>query len=354
MKKYKQQDISSGVIKCISCEDIKSLNNFYLKGDYYSYTCKECYKKKHKNNYKKVDKVKEVNKVFNFIVCNKCGKEKPVGDYLKRIDGYYNKKCKECRCVKSTKINPERNDGYKTCYKCKLDLPITEYYYKNGKPNGSCKKCRVVVNRVNNKKWRNTKEGKLKSKEAKKRYKNKLKELKKPEREEKKRVKELLLLEKENRKLEREKNKELKIQKKIEYEKLMEYWKSDEWQEIKKEKERKRQGEKWKRKWENDELFAMKVRIRNLIRNTFRKAGHTKPEKRTEGILGCNYDELKSHLESQFVDGMSWDNRGEWHIDHIIPLSSATNKESLIELSHYTNLQPLWAEDNLEKSNKII
>jgi len=354
MKKYKQQDISSGVIKCSSCSEVKSLGNYYLSKGYYDYTCKECYKKKHKNRYIKVDKVK----VFDFIVCNKCGDKKPVDDYLKSKNGYYVKRCKGCRCTKSTKITPKRNDGYKTCCKCKLDLPLTEYYHDKGKPKGACKKCRVEINKVNNKKWRNTKQGKLKFKENKRRYRDKLKELKRPENEEKKREKELLIIQKEQRRVEREKEKEkrkeLKSQKKKDYEKLIEYRNSDEWKEITKQKYRETRNKRFKMRWGNDELFSIRVRIRNLVRNTFRKSGHTKPEKRTEGILGCSYEELKNHLESQFVEGMSWDNRGDWHIDHIIPLSSAVDKEGLLKLSHYTNLQPLWEKDNLEKSNKIL
>jgi hypothetical protein len=49
---------------------------------------------------------------------------------------------------------------------------------------------------------------------------------------------------------------------------------------------------------------------------------------------------------------MSWENHGEWHIDHIVPLSSAITEEELRKLSHYTNLQPLWATDNLSKGSK--
>jgi len=235
MKKYKQQDISSGVIKCMTCEEIKSLDNFYLhKRGYYHYTCKGCYKEKHKNNYTKVEKVK----VFSFIVCNKCGVEKPVGDYLKTSNGYYNKKCKECRCVKSTKIKPQRNDGYKTCGKCNLELPLTEYYYERGKPKGACKKCRVEITRVNHKKWRQTEDGKKKIKDSNKRYESKIVEGNRIIREEKKKVTDELNRLKEVRKEERRLIKEQKLQKSLEWKKLMEYYKTDEWKEIKKEKDK--------------------------------------------------------------------------------------------------------------------
>ena len=51
---------------------------------------------------------------------------------------------------------------------------------------------------------------------------------------------------------------------------------------------------------------------------------------------------------------MTWDNYGQWHIDHIIPLSSAKTEMEIYELCKYTNLQPLWAVDNLRKNNKLI
>jgi hypothetical protein len=75
---------------------------------------------------------------------------------------------------------------------------------------------------------------------------------------------------------------------------------------------------------------------------------------RTFDIIGCTPDFLKKHLEEKFVIGMSWENRNEWHIDHIIPLSSAKTEKELYELCYYTNLQPLWIQDNLKKSNKRI
>lgn len=73
-------------------------------------------------------------------------------------------------------------------------------------------------------------------------------------------------------------------------------------------------------------------------------------------LLGCNSHNLKTHLEIQFNDGMSWDNYGRygWHIDHIRPCASfdLTDPEQQKKCFHYTNLQPLWAEDNLRKSDK--
>ena len=70
--------------------------------------------------------------------------------------------------------------------------------------------------------------------------------------------------------------------------------------------------------------------------------------------LGCSIKELKKHLESKFAKGMSWDNYGEWHIDHIKPLANydLTNRTIFLELCNYKNLQPLWLKDNISKSNK--
>lgn len=71
--------------------------------------------------------------------------------------------------------------------------------------------------------------------------------------------------------------------------------------------------------------------------------------------IGCSLDELKIHIESQFTEGMTWANHGlfGWHIDHKIPLSSAGNFDELVKLLHYSNIQPLWAIDNLKKAAKM-
>jgi hypothetical protein len=95
--------------------------------------------------------------------------------------------------------------------------------------------------------------------------------------------------------------------------------------------------------------------MRARTRGFFGKNTITKTNK-TFDIVGCSPEFLKEHLEQQFTEGMSWDNHGlyGWHIDHKIPLSSANTEEEIYNLCHYSNLQPLWAEDNLKKSNKIL
>lgn len=102
-------------------------------------------------------------------------------------------------------------------------------------------------------------------------------------------------------------------------------------------------------------MFKLKDNIRTLIRNSFLYSKNCGKTSKTEKILGCSYQEFRRHLESQFQEGMTWDNYGRngWHIDHIYPVSKASDERHLIELNHYTNLQPLWEKDNISKGNKI-
>jgi hypothetical protein len=100
-----------------------------------------------------------------------------------------------------------------------------------------------------------------------------------------------------------------------------------------------------------DPLFKLKDSIIGLIYHSIKKQGYKKNSK-TENILGCSYETFKSFIENKFQDGMTWENKGEWHLDHIIPISSATNEKEVYELNNYKNFQPLWSIDNLIKSNK--
>lgn len=102
---------------------------------------------------------------------------------------------------------------------------------------------------------------------------------------------------------------------------------------------------------ESDHLFKLRKTVRNRIGVALRDGGYQKQCKTSE-MLGCDWQTLVEHLESQFTEGMSWENMGEWHVDHRVPLSSANTPEELEALCHYTNLQPLWAKDNLSKGSK--
>ena len=102
-----------------------------------------------------------------------------------------------------------------------------------------------------------------------------------------------------------------------------------------------------------DSLYKLRGNLRTLIQKSIKKQGYSKKSK-TFNILGCSFEEFKIHLENKFTKGMTWENQGKWHMDHIYPVSLAKDEEELIMLNHYTNFQPLWAIDNLKKGNKII
>lgn len=72
-------------------------------------------------------------------------------------------------------------------------------------------------------------------------------------------------------------------------------------------------------------------------------------------LIGCSLDELKVHLEQQFKPGMTWNNQGEWHIDHIIPCSRFDLSNPIHQriCFNYRNLQPLWARNNYKKSDEL-
>ena len=124
---------------------------------------------------------------------------------------------------------------------------------------------------------------------------------------------------------------------------------SSDWNKNNKEKVNTQRREKRR----TDKLFKLKGNMRTLLGNAFKRNGFSKSSKSKE-ILGCSFDELKLHLENQFESWMNWDNYGlyngqekyGWDIDHIIPLTTASNTEEMLRLNHYTNLQPLCSFKN--------
>jgi hypothetical protein len=102
-----------------------------------------------------------------------------------------------------------------------------------------------------------------------------------------------------------------------------------------------------------DPLFKLKETMRNRLRRMFKTTGIRKCKKSID-IFGADWPEIKLHIEKKFSQGMTWENHGKWHIDHIVPLVLAFSVEDVYRLCHYTNLQPLWAEDNLRKQASYI
>lgn len=194
----------------------------------------------------------------------------------------------------------------KVCNECGLEKTLSEFYKRNDTPTGyrnNCKECKLKKNHT----W---------SKENKERVVN-------------------------IAKIWREKNKE-SIRERIK-----------EWEIKNYRKIRDRKNKRAKERRKEDLIFNLTNKVRCRLRKYLTILNITKRNK-TFDIVGCTPEFLKEHLETQFTDGMSWENRNEWHIDHIIPLSSAKTEDELYKLCHYTNLQPLWAEDNIKKSNKIL
>jgi hypothetical protein len=94
--------------------------------------------------------------------------------------------------------------------------------------------------------------------------------------------------------------------------------------------------------------------IMQCLRKRVYQAVKNKYGKNTIELTGCSKDDLIKHLESQFTEGMTFENYGKWHIDHIRPCTSfnLNDPEQQKKCFHWTNLQPLWAADNIRKSNK--
>lgn len=110
-----------------------------------------------------------------------------------------------------------------------------------------------------------------------------------------------------------------------------------------------------KRRYAEEPLYRLGRTYRTRILDALRRGGYTKRSK-TWGLLGCDLATFKKHIESLFLPGMTWENRGKygWHVDHVMPLASAKTQEDIERLCHYTNTQPLWAMDNHRKGCKIL
>jgi len=138
-------------------------------------------------------------------------------------------------------------------------------------------------------------------------------------------------------------------------EKLLQYW-----VEYRKKPGYKKKFNQYYKKWiteklKNDPHFKMKQLLSHRIYLALKVKGVSKSI-RTMKLLGCTVEELWKHLESKFQPGMTRENHGKWHVDHIKPCASfdLTDAKQQAECFHYTNLQPLWSEQNLKKGSKLL
>jgi hypothetical protein len=127
-------------------------------------------------------------------------------------------------------------------------------------------------------------------------------------------------------------------------------WKK--WKENNREALNKNRAKRAVERRKTDPIHAMREVARTRVRHALNNKGF-KRQAKTAIMIGCSWQCLKEYIESQFADGMCWENRHLWEVDHIIPLSSASTQEEIIKLSHFSNLQPLWKEDNRKKSDKM-
>jgi len=122
---------------------------------------------------------------------------------------------------------------------------------------------------------------------------------------------------------------------------------SDRLRKIKREYERTR--------YKTDPLYLIRRRLRARQNSALRQIGVYRCHK-VKDFIGCTLPELRAQFEAQFQPGMSWENYGKWHVDHIRPLVAfdLINESEVKKAFHFSNLQPLWAEENRRKAAKII
>jgi hypothetical protein len=220
----------------------------------------------------------------------------------------------------------------KKCNKCNSEKEINEFYTCNGKPNSICKICK----NIQSKKYRE--DNKNYYIEYNKKYNEENKETLTEYRKE--------FYKKYNKDGEHHERRKLTIQKNIDV--------------VKKNQKKYRDGNKEKlQKYHIEYAKENKEKLNNYKKEYSKKNPHIKAwittlnnslkrlnkvkESKTIEMLGYSAVELKQHIESLFTEGMSWDNYGEWHIDHIKPLSSFPKDTPIKVVNSLSNLQPLWA-----------
>jgi hypothetical protein len=226
------------------------------------------------------------------------------------------KVCKKCRGRKEPyKWELVLQTGKKTCSKCKTEKPVDEFSKNKSSKDGyssACNRC-IDLHYV------------------------------KPNQE-----KRILYFKKRNAK-NAQKRKDYGQKYYAENKEQVQEYKRDYYEKNKEEiKDRVKENHYNRRK--TDPLYDLVCHMRLMVYRYIKKK-----DQRTHEIIGCSPEELKNYIESLWLPNMTWDNHTHdgWHIDHIIPLCAGKTEEEIYKLNHFTNLQPLWAKDNLSKGGKI-
>jgi len=244
----------------------------------------------------------------------------------------------------------------KKCSKCQAEKSLDEFAVNSrNKTDGKCAKCKSCQKEYReankeriakiSKKWRKENSELVKQKKSEYYFEN---------RDE---------IRAKHKKYREENAEAIKITKKLEYQKNKDKYiqKAREWEERnpnarKTRKYKDRKNERKRQRYSEDVLFKLSEKIRSSsarITNAIKRNKNLKSIK----YLGCTLEELKTHIESQWQEGMTWENHGlhGWHIDHIKPVDwYIKNSDDPWEANHYTNLQPLWAIDNIKKKNNLL
>lgn len=255
----------------------------------------------------------------------------------------------------------------KVCSKCKTEKPLNEYYKNSSSPDGrrgSCITCKKQWNKDNAKKI-NTNARKF-YRENKELISSRVKDYYEKNKEQKLDYQKKYVSENEEKV--KEKNKEYREKNKDKLKEYTQRWYKDnadkrkayreenkdrqrEWARLYQKKNRVKINKWYVEKRKNDPLAKLRHNMRSLVYHAFYDNGYSKKTKSAK-IIGCSFKELKKHLESQFLNNMSWENYGDWHVDHILPLNSAKNENEIIALNHFKNLQPMWGKENQSKGDK--
>lgn len=269
-------------------------------------------------------------------VCRVCGKLKGIDNFykIKKMKDGYRNECKDCckilyfdRLKKKNKNKLIKDDGEKICRICKKNKFIKDFHVKRWTFDGRRSECKECI-KIIQKKYKESPE-----------YQEKRKDYDKQRYEKKKhqildRKKEYYI---ENKKdiLEYKKNYRTNNSEKIKN-----------WRINNKERLSELQSNYRKR-------YPHIVAWRSILHSTIKRLG-TKKQDKTINLLGYSVNDLKEHIEKRFKKGMTWENYGDWEIDHIRPVSSFSSDDLISVVNSLDNLQPLWKIDNLIKGSNVI